>query len=242
MRLTVLGSSGTFAGPDDACSGYLIEHDGFRLLMDAGPGTLSNLQRHVPLERLDAVLLSHAHPDHLADLPTLCNAFRYALGRDDLPVIGPRDALDRVEAALGAPVGPTFVLEEAADGDEFDLGPMELRCSATDHPGDTLAFHLAAGPTSIGYSADTGPGWSFKEFNVPITLGLCEASYVEAADTGGMHLSGDQAGAMCRDAGVSYLALTHIVPGQDRDAVLGTASDTFGGEVHVAAPHLRFEL
>ena len=55
MRLTVLGSSGTFAGPDDACSGYLVEHDGFRLVMDVGPGTLANLQRHLPLDRIDAV-------------------------------------------------------------------------------------------------------------------------------------------------------------------------------------------
>lgn len=242
MRLTVLGSSGTFAGPDDACSGYLIEHDGFRLLMDAGPGTLSNLQRHVPLDRLDAVLLSHAHPDHWAELPTLCNAYRYAFGRDDLPVIGPLEALERVEGALGAPMSPTFVLEEAVDGDEFDLGPMELRCSATDHPGDTLAFHLSAEDMSIGYSADTGPGWSFKEFNAPITLGLCEASYVDAEDTGGMHLSAAQAGEMSRNAGVSNLAVTHIVPGQDREAVLAAATDAFGAEVHVATPHLRFEL
>ena len=93
MRLTVLGSSGTFAGPDDACSGYLVEHDGFRLLMDAGPGTLSNLQQHVPLDRLDAVLLSHAHPDHWTELPTPCNAFRFVLGRDDLPVIGSQEVL-----------------------------------------------------------------------------------------------------------------------------------------------------
>jgi ribonuclease BN (tRNA processing enzyme) len=242
MRLTVLGSSGTFAGPDDACSGYLVEHDGFRLVMDVGPGTLANLQRHLPLDRIDAVLLSHAHPDHWGELPTLCNAYRYVLGRDDLPVLGPADALACVEAALGGSTSPTFALEEAGDGDEFELGPIELRCSATDHPGVTLGFHLSAGDVAIGYSADTGPGWSLKEFNAPVTLGLCETSYVEAGDTGGMHLSAAEAGAMCRDAGVSFLAATHIVPGQDRDAILGAATSAFGGQVHLATPHLRFEL
>lgn len=242
MRLTVLGSSGTFAGPDDACSGYLVEHDGFRLLMDAGPGSLSNLQRHLPLDRLDAVLLSHAHPDHWADLPTLCNAYRFVLHRDDLPVIGPMEALARVEAALGSDVAPTFALEDAVDGDEFDLGPLELRCVAVDHPGDTLGYRLAVGGASVGYSADTGPNWSYKEFNAPVTLGLCEASYVDSADTGGMHLSAAQAGSMCREAGVSFLAATHIVPGQDRGAIMAEATENFGGEVHLAVPHLRFEL
>lgn len=242
MRLTVLGSSGTFAGPDDACSGYLVEHDGFRLVMDIGPGTLSNLQRHLPLDRIDAVLLSHAHPDHWGDLPTLRNAYRYVLGCDDVPVLGPLDALERVEAALGEPMSPTFVLEEAADGDEFALGPLDLRCSATDHPGVTLAFHLSAGGTSIAYSADTGPGWSYKEFNAPVSLGLCETSYVEGSDSGGLHLTASEAGAMSRDAGVSNMAATHIVPGQDRDAILDAAQAAFGGEVHLATPHLRFEL
>ena len=242
MRLTILGSSGTFAGPDDACSGYLVEHDGFRLVMDVGPGSLANLQRHLPLDRIDAVLLSHAHPDHWGELPTLCNAYRYVLGCDDLPVLGPQDALARVETALGEPAGPTFALQEAADGDEFDLGPLELRCSATDHPGVTLGFHLSAGDATIGFSADTGPGWSYKEFNAPVTLGLCEVSYLQSSDTGGLHLSADEAGAMCRDAGVSYMAATHIVPGQDRDAILGAAQAAFGGEVHLATPHLRFEL
>jgi ribonuclease BN (tRNA processing enzyme) len=164
------------------------------------------------------------------------------LGRDDLPVIGPQEVLTCLEEAFGAPVSPTFALEEAADGDEFDLGPIELRCSATDHPGNTLAFHMSAGEAAIAYSADTGPGWSFKEFNAPITLGVCEASYLDDADTGGLHLSAAQAGNMARDADVPFLSVTHIVPGQDRTAIEAAAADAFGSEVHMATPHLRFEL
>ena len=117
------------------------------------------MKQHVPLDRLDAVLLSHAHPDHWTELPTLCNAFRFVLGRDDLPVIGPQEVLTCLEEAFGAPVSPTFALEEAADGDEFDLGPIELRCSATDHPGNTLAFHMSAGEAAIAYDPDGCQNW-----------------------------------------------------------------------------------
>ncbi len=78
--MTVLGSSGTYAGAHGACSGYLLRTDDTTVMLDAGPGTLANLQQHVPLEGLDAIVLSHCHPDHWLELPVMRNAFRYVLG------------------------------------------------------------------------------------------------------------------------------------------------------------------
>src|SRR5687767_4400840 len=68
MELTVLGACGTYPGPGGACSGYLLQHEGFNLWMDAGHGTLSELQKHIPVSEVDAVFLSHAHPDHFVDM------------------------------------------------------------------------------------------------------------------------------------------------------------------------------
>jgi len=68
MKLTVLGCSGSYPGPGGAASGYLVEADGTRIWLDAGSGTLANLQRHIGLDAVDAVVLSHEHPDHWADI------------------------------------------------------------------------------------------------------------------------------------------------------------------------------
>ena len=91
MKLTVLGSAGTFPGPDSPCSAYLVEHEGFRLLLDFGPGSLGPLQRHLGLLDLDAVYLSHLHADHCLELVTYSYARRYHPDGNppSLPVYGP---------------------------------------------------------------------------------------------------------------------------------------------------------
>ncbi len=66
--VTVLGTSGSYPGPGSACSGYLLRHQGFNLWLDAGPGTMANLQTHIGLADVDAVVLSHEHPDHWSDI------------------------------------------------------------------------------------------------------------------------------------------------------------------------------
>ncbi len=98
MRLTVLGCAGTFPGPRSGCSSYLVEHDGFRLLLDAGNGAVGALQRHGGLLDLDAVLLSHLHADHCVDLVAYAYARIYppAGPPPPLPVYGPGGTEERL--------------------------------------------------------------------------------------------------------------------------------------------------
>ena len=67
MRLTVIGCSGSFPGPDSPASCYLVEHDGFRLLLDLGNGSLGVLQRYIALDEIDGIALTHLHADHCLD-------------------------------------------------------------------------------------------------------------------------------------------------------------------------------
>src|ERR1700733_5782403 len=93
MRLTVLGGCGAWPAAGQACSGYVVEHDGFRLLIDPGYATMPRL-----LHEVDAVYVSHGHPDHCADLNPLLRA--RAL-RDDPPAALPVYALPgAVDAVL----------------------------------------------------------------------------------------------------------------------------------------------
>ncbi|MDQ1641319.1 MAG: hypothetical protein QOJ90_670, partial [Actinomycetota bacterium] len=77
MRLTVIGCSGSFPGPDSPASCYLVEADGFRVVVDLGNGALGPLQRHCAIGDIDAVLLSHLHPDHVMDVLSLYVARSY---------------------------------------------------------------------------------------------------------------------------------------------------------------------
>ena len=83
--------------PTSPASCYLVqaEADGrtWNLLLDLGSGALGPLQRHLSPDDLDAVLLSHLHPDHCVDLCGLYVMRRYRPGgarpADRLPVHGP---------------------------------------------------------------------------------------------------------------------------------------------------------
>ncbi|HAQ42989.1 MAG TPA: MBL fold metallo-hydrolase, partial [Acidimicrobiaceae bacterium] len=77
LSLTVLGCSGSFAAAGQACSGYLVQAADTKIWVDCGPGTLGNLQHHIALSEVDAIVVSHHHPDHCAELPVVYNAYKY---------------------------------------------------------------------------------------------------------------------------------------------------------------------
>src|SRR5918997_941467 len=95
LKVTVLGCSGSYPGPGSACSGYLVEDDSTKLWLDAGSGTLANLQRHIDPADLDAVVLSHEHPDHWTDLEGFQHVLRFILEQQGFPVYAPAGLRDR---------------------------------------------------------------------------------------------------------------------------------------------------
>lgn len=242
LSLTVLGSSGVYPAADNPCSGYLVSDGTTNVWLDCGPGTLGTLQRHVALADLDAVVVSHAHPDHCMDLAVFRNALKYGGGRDGLAVYGPAGTRARVEAALGDTVAPTFDWIAVGDGSTFEIGDLVFACSRTDHPVETVAVRIESDGRAIAYTADTGPAWSLERFNAPIDLAVCEATLTAPEEGRVQHLSGRQAGQQARAAGAGRLVITHVAPGRDPDDHRREAEVAFGGPVDVAVVGRRFEL
>lgn len=234
--VTVLGSSGTYGGPGNACSGYLIRADGARIVMDCGPGTLSVLGSLVDLTEVDAVLLSHSHPDHWLELPVLRNALYYVLGKEGLPVYGTAETLALAEILVRSGLGPAIDWHVITDGDDLGIGPVRVRCSRTDHPPETLAFRVDHHRGSIAYSADTGPGWELAELGSGIDVAICEATYLDPDRAGGVHLTASQAGEMARKAEAASLVLTHLIPGADPEEYRRAAAEAYGAPVQIATP------
>lgn len=242
LSVTVLGCGGTYAGPDNACSGYLVESGATRLWLDTGPGTLANLLRHRALPEIDAIVLSHEHPDHWLDLPVVRNVLRYVLGDASLPVFGTAGTRVMAEALLEGRLDPALRWTTVTDGDRVEVGDLEVSFSRTDHPVETLAMQCRAGDTSLVYTADTGPGWEPAELGAEPDAVLCEATLGDGEAGSAPHLSGGEAGERATRAGAGRLLLTHLLPGTDGDRRLEEATATFDGPIELVNVNGRYDL
>jgi ribonuclease BN (tRNA processing enzyme) len=251
MQLSVLGCSGSAPGPDSPASGYLVQHDGFALVLDLGNGAFGELVRHVRASEVGAIVLSHLHPDHCIDVVAYGIALRHGRDRraDTIPVLAPIGARSRllsVARADAAQPPPDQELAGFAFGEPADavVGPFELRFARMVHSVPSYAVRVALpGGPSLVYSGDTGPSQALVDLARGTDLLLCEASFV-AGEPGpsDLHLTGEQAGAHATAAGVGRLIVTHVPPWNSREAAVAEAMTTFAGPVEAAAPRGVYEL
>jgi ribonuclease BN (tRNA processing enzyme) len=248
VRLTVLGCSGTFPGPDSPCSGYLVEHDGYRLVLDLGSGALGALQRHVDLLDVDAVYISHLHADHCIDLVAYSYARRYhPKGLPPrLPVYGPVGTEHRISAAFEEPpvdgLLDVFDFREVGPG-VHELGPFTVTTALTHHPIEAHALRLEAAGRSLTYSADTAVSDAVVDLARGSDLFLCEASWLsQPPPPPGIHLTGREAGDHATRAGVGRLLLTHLMPFADPDAMLAEARETWAGPLEIARCGVAYDV
>ncbi|HKD98514.1 MAG TPA: MBL fold metallo-hydrolase [Micromonosporaceae bacterium] len=248
MKLTVLGCAGSFPGPDSACSAYLIEADGFRLMLDFGTGSLSALQRYAGLSDIDAVLLTHLHCDHMLDACSYVVVRRYAPDGPypRLPLFAPSGARDRMAAAYGSDEGPlddVYRFHSLRPG-TVDIGPLRVTAERVAHPVETYGVRIEHNGSSIAYSADTAPCEAVVRLAAGADLFLCEASYLDSEDNPpGLHMTGGEAGEAATKAGAKRLLLTHLVSawGSEKDT-LDAATGTFAGPVEIARPGAAFTV
>ncbi len=249
MKVTVLGCAGTYAGPGEACSGYLVQSGGTTVLVDAGPGTLAALQEHVPITELDAIFCSHSHPDHWVEIPVLRNALRYVVHHEGVPLYSTAETLELITSVCHERVPPTLDMHAIGDGAEVKVGEGDsallVGAARTQHPPETLAFCLDDGRSRVAYSADTGQDWSFTSLGGPVDVGICEATFRAGTDVAhsgrDVHMTARRAGEMSREAGVGQLVITHLLPGADRDGARLEAEAAYGAPVQVATSGLTIE-
>ncbi|WP_412541820.1 MBL fold metallo-hydrolase [Longispora sp. K20-0274] len=248
MKLTVLGCAGSFPGPQSPCSGYLLEAAGFRLLIDFGTGTLGALQRLGDMYAIDAIVVTHLHPDHMLDAASYVVARRYCpTGRlPTLPLYGPagvagrlHDVYDRTEA----PLDDVYDFHELAPG-EFDLGPFRVTTELMDHPVETFGLRITHDGRSLAYSSDTGPCDALLKLAQGADALLCEASYLEGADNPPhLHLTGKDAGEHATQAGVKLLLITHLVAAWgDEEQTRREVRDAYAGPFDVVRSGSVYEI
>lgn len=245
MRLTVIGGSGGIPGHGQPCSGYLVKADGFTLLVDPGYGVATALGVD-DAPTFHAVLVSHAHPDHCADLNPILRARAWA--DDPLPPLpvyslpGTVDAvlaLDRPELLAGS-----FALHDLDVGGALRVGPFEVRTAPLPHPRPNLGFRISVGGRSLVYTGDCGPSEELVPLAAGADLLLAEASYADVVppELVGALSSATDVGVEAAMATVRQLILTHLMPGTDAAAAMAAAARSFSGPISVARPGLVVDI
>lgn len=245
MDLTIVGCSGSFPGPDSAASCYLIEADGFRLVVDLGNGALGPLQRYAALDRIDAVCISHLHADHCLDMCgyQVFRTYHPAGPLNPIPVYGPAGTPARLNRAteIEAPspmasVGDRFDFVALTPG-TIEIGPLRVGIDLMNHPVETYGFRFEHNGHAIAYSADTGISEQLVRLADGTDVLLCEASFAEADGLPpDLHLTARQAGEHAARADVGELILTHLVPWNSADEALTQAASTYPGAISLARP------
>ncbi|ASU85255.1 MBL fold metallo-hydrolase [Nocardiopsis gilva YIM 90087] len=248
MRLTIIGSAGSFPGPASPASCYLLEAGDFRMLLDLGNGALGALQRYVDIYDIDAVYLSHLHADHCFDLCSYWVARTFPPGgrKPRIPVYGPTGVADRMAEAYGLEPDPgmteTFEFRELTPG-QMRIGPFDVRVDVVNHPVEAYGIRLEHDGTALTYSGDTGACDEIIDLARDTDLFLCEASFHDHREhPKDMHLTGSEAGEHAQSAAARRLVLTHLVPWNDDDRTYEEARSTFSGPIDLARPGAVYEI
>ncbi len=236
MELTVIGCWGGYPKADEASSGYLLEHDGFNLFIDFGSGVLAKMQKNIQPEQIDAVILSHYHPDHIADIGVLQHA-RLILGflgkeMECLSIYGHTEDEHEFSKLTYKNITKGIAYQPQ---ETLTIGPFKVQFLRTDHPVPCFAMRIEADEKSLVYTADT----AFKEELIPFSteadLLLCECNFY--GDQNGInagHMTSYDAATLAKKAKVKNLMLTHLPHWGNLEQLREEAAEIFHGPISLA--------
>jgi ribonuclease BN (tRNA processing enzyme) len=251
MRLTVVGCSGSYPGPDSPASCYLLEADldgrTWRVLLDLGSGALGALHRYVDPLSIDAVLLSHLHADHCLDLTGYYVMRKYhpTGAQPRIPVWGPEGTAARMARAYDLPPNPGMNGEfdfRTWDG-PVQIGPFTVEAIPVVHPVPAYGLRVSVAGVTVAYSGDTGPCAALDRVADGVDLFLAEASFERDADNPeNLHLTGADCGDVASRAGAKSLLITHVPPWHDGEVALREAAELYDGPLELARAGAVYDL
>jgi ribonuclease BN (tRNA processing enzyme) len=253
MDLLVLGCQAGMPASGQASSGYLVTAGGCRILLDCGPGVAAVLSAHGGAGALDAIMVTHLHPDHCYDLLPIAISLRRAARPAPLPVYLPRGGQALLHGLGGLfPLGPdprqdiafhqAFAVQEYRPGQVIRIGGCTISLHGLRHVVANCGIRIQGGPVTIAYTGDTGPGGELLELAHDADLLLAEAT-LAVPDAGGWgHLCATDAAEAAVAAGAAQLVLTHLGSADPQwgRARKAEAARVFPGPVHLARPGARY--
>lgn len=240
MELVIIGSSGTYPRPGGACNCYLVRTQKNKLLIDLGPGSLSKLFKWQDPGELDAIFISHMHPDHFTDIFPLRYYLQFSAKKDKLPikVFAPPGSKEKIISLSSDSniegFDNVFDWRELSDNESILFDDIEVIADEVPHLPPTFALTILKDRKKIFYTSDTAYDERLIDLAAGASIFLCEASLARDINDGVAHLNGLQAGKLAADADVSKLILTHLWPHFDSREILRDASEEFNGIIELA--------
>lgn len=245
LTLTPIGTSPAWYNVGEACSGFLLDADGFRVLIDCGSGVVARyLELYGADEPIDAIVLSHAHPDHCFDLVPLTYGMTFGTLEEWRPQLwlppGARERLTRLASSWDQNFSyftDSYDVHDYDDVAPFEVGPFSVTALDVPHYIESKALRLEVDGVSFGYTADTGPTAELAPFMRGVDLLLAEAAQPEDSDLdaeGRGHITATEAGRVARSAEAHSLLLTHVPAENGFDVAQAAAARAFGGPVCMA--------
>ena len=253
MRVTIVGCSGSFPGPQSPASCYLVqaEHEGrtWSMVLDLGSGALGPLQRYLDPTTLDAVVLSHLHANHFLDLCGLYVMQRYHPRgfRGPVPVWGPAGTPQRVGLAYYGHDG-TEVSESSftrvVDRATCRIGPFSVTARQVNHPVEAYGYRVECAGQVLVFSGDTDVCDALIDLAADADLLLADTAFVDGRDDErNIHMTGSRVAQVALAAGgVKRIMLTHLPSWNDPEGCRAQAAAVWPGQVEVAAPGLVIDL
>jgi ribonuclease BN (tRNA processing enzyme) len=252
LSATILGFAGA-APLAGACPSYLVTDGETTLLLDCGPGALERLWQRELLGRLDAIVISHMHADHILDLLLMGGELGSSGLKQPPPALhvptGGTEVLRRLDAvfsdssAQASRFEQAFALSEYGPEDRLAIGGLQVSFAPTAHRGLCCAARVSDGRAALVYGADGAPSEAVERLARDADLLILEATYaddVRAASEQG-HMTAAQAGELAARAGARRLVLTHLLPGAG-EVLRALAADVYDGPVELARDGLTCEL
>jgi ribonuclease BN (tRNA processing enzyme) len=238
MKLTVLGSGTCVPSLKRNAPGYLLEAEGRQVLVDCGSGTLLQLERAgKSFKEIDAVFITHLHPDHFADLMPLLHALIAVPGlrrEKDLIIAGPEGFEEYYETAFIPILGRYNFIRLIEIEDKLDLAPFHLFSTRTVHTGTSLAYRFESGGRSVVFTGDADYDQGLIDFSRDADILIADSSFPHSSKAKG-HMSAKECGLLAERAGVKRLLLSHIYPVDAPDSDrLEECKEVFSGPVELA--------
>ena len=224
-----------YATLERAAAGYFVESGGAKIWLDAGGGTWQHLQQHCDWRTLDAVILSHRHPDHTIDVLQAFHARQYGGPEplEPIPLFAPQETLDRL-LSFSSELDQSFDCRPIDVGEDVQLAAGKFSFVRMAHPVVTLGVRIETGDSVFAYSADSGPGADFSGLAGGADLFICEATFQDSDEEWEGHLRSSQAGSIAAEMNCKRLVLTHLPAERDLELSLK--------EARQAAPDLDIQL